>query len=649
MMARVGAALLLSALVVVAYAPVVEFAFLNWDDPRVIVSNAALTAPDVTAWAFTTFHLEHYQPLSWLVWAGVARAGGLDPAAFHAANVAAHLLAVLACWAAARVLFAAILSARGPWALDAAALLAALVFGVHPLRVEVVAWISALPYALALAGLLASCALALRASTTGSRAAEAGALAAFGLSLLARPVGVGFPAVLVIVDVWLLGRAVRPSLVRAVPYAALAAAAALVESLARAPGVNELPWLLRLEAAAAAPFVYLWRTVAPVQLTPLDVLPLAPEPRPAVLALAAGALVLVSAAAWRARHRRPALPAAWFAYLALLLPAAGLVSSGVQATADRYAYVPGVVIALALTGGAARAVRVLRTPGAARAAAVAVVAIAVALTASTRAATAPWADSVALWTRAAALDPANDVAVYNLAHALAEAGRPDEAAARYRDVLALVPGHADARANLDLLDAARLEREGNDLASRGDLATAAERYAQAIALDPRRTHAHAARGIALMTLGRDAEARPALEEAVRQGAPDPAVPNALGVLLVRDGRAREARRVFEAALARHPNDAGLAINLARLLATTPVDEGGDAGLALRLASAVVDATGGREPRALDALAVALAGNGRRAEAAATAERAAALAAARGDRELAVQITARSRAYRGPGR
>src|SRR5205814_711975 len=76
----------------------------------------------------------------------------------------------------------------------------------------------------------------------------------------------------------------------------------------------------------------------------------------------------------------------------------------------------------------------------------------------------PWSDSVALWTRVVALNPRHDVGLYNLGAALAEAGRDDEAAARYREVLALIPDHADAKANLNRLDAARFEREGNGLA-----------------------------------------------------------------------------------------------------------------------------------------------------------------------------------------
>jgi Flp pilus assembly protein TadD len=253
-----------------------------------------------------------------------------------------------------------------------------------------------------------------------------------------------------------------------------------------------------------------------------------------------------------------------------------------------------------------------------------------------------------LWTRVVSLNPANDVGLYNLGVALAAAGRTDEAATRYREVLALQPTHADARANLDRLDAARLEREGNDRASGGDLDDAADRYRRAIALDPMRTHSQAGLGMVLATLGRTADAVPPLREAVRQGGTGPEVPNALGVLLLQLGQDREARAVFEAGLAAHHDDVGLAHNLARLLATDPAVQPADAALALRLAQAVVDATSGRDARAMETLASALAANGHMAEAKATNARAAALAASQGDADLAVQITARGRGYRRPG-
>ena len=628
-----------------SYAPARSFAFLNWDDQAVLLRNTSLDFPGVLRWAFTTTHMEHYQPFSWLAWAAIKRGFGLDPQAYHVANIAAHLVCVLLLWVVAQeILRRGWPSMTGRWR-DAASAAAALLFGLHPLRVEVVAWISALPYALALALMLASLLAHLRAAPPRVRRWRFAALALYCGSLLARPVALGFPAVLVIVDVLLLKRSARASAAAATPFAVVAVAAAAGEAIARVPGLAETPWLYRAQSAAIAPFVYLWHTIAPISLTPLDVLPLDPAVSPAVMIAACLALAASIAASWVWRRRQPALSAAWFAYLALLAPAAGLLPSGLQATADRYAYVPGVVIALAAALGLARWAHA--RPGRARVVAAAGTLVLVVSAVAARQALAPWSDSVALWTRVIALDPDHDVGLYNLATALAADGRHADAAARYRDLLRLHPAHPEAAANLARLDAARLEREANDLAAAGDLAAAAERYRQAVTLDPARTHSHAARGMALATLGRDDEAVPALREAIRQGIGDAAVPNALGVLLLQSGAAQDARATFEAALVTHPGDTSLAHNLARLLASSPDRTGADAERALQLAGRAVQATGGRDPLALETLALALAANDRFADARTTNARAAALAAAQGNTGLAEEIAARGRAYSKP--
>ncbi|MDP3716604.1 MAG: tetratricopeptide repeat protein [Acidobacteriota bacterium] len=659
MAARVVSIVVMAAAVVWTFLPATGFAFLNWDDQAVIVQNPSLGFPGAATWAFTTTYMEHYQPLSWLVWAALKTRAGLDATVFHAANVLAHLVCVALVWGVSRrVLSRSAPDLPGPWH-DRAALAAALLYGLHPLRVEAVAWISALPYTLALALMLASLLAYMEGPakaghhisvTEGPHASWpwwVASLMLYAASLGARPVALGFPIVLLAVDAGLLKRGRRASLARVSPFAVLAIAAAVIESVARVPGLNDTPWLYRLQSAASAPFVYLWHTAAPIALTPLAVLPIEPVAHSGVLVAALLSLAAASFAAWTWRHRWPGLSAAWVAYLALLAPAAGLVPSGLQVTADRYTYLPGVVVAIVVAGAAAR--WAARRQGRARLVTTAFVVLAVASSLASRQALAWWSDSVSLWTRVVTLDPTHDVGLYNLGTALAAEGRNEEAAVRYRQVLALRPDHADARANLDRLDAARLERQGNDLAARGDLTGAAERYRQAVALDPQRTHSQASLGMALASLGRVSEALPVLREAIRLGVvDDPAVPSALGVLLLQSGQTREARSVFETALAKHQNDVGLAHNLARLLATGRVIEPRDAMLALRLAGAVVAATGERDPRALETLATALAANGRRAEAMMVNAKAASLATALGDHDLAVQITARGAEYRRPG-
>src|SRR5262245_60794487 len=95
MLRRLAACMVIVAAVWWTFAPVREFAFLNWDDDAVVAGNGALDRPDVVQWAFTTTHMQHYQPVSWLVWAAIKHSAGATPAAFHTANLIAHIACAL--------------------------------------------------------------------------------------------------------------------------------------------------------------------------------------------------------------------------------------------------------------------------------------------------------------------------------------------------------------------------------------------------------------------------------------------------------------------------------------------------------------------------------------------------------------------------
>jgi tetratricopeptide (TPR) repeat protein len=447
--------------------------------------------------------------------------------------------------------------------------------------------------------------------------------------------------------------------------------------------------------AVAAPFIYLWRTLLPVRLTPLDPLPL--EAGVAWLPLVVGllAVVFVTLGLWKARGRYAGLAVAWAAYLLLLAPVAGLTPSGQQATADRYVYLPGVVVSLFIGLACGQVWRTNLAPAADRTgrgdppgsptdavarrrlavlAATAAVGAGLALGAATWRQATWWHDSITLWTRAADLDPRNDIATYNLGVALAEAGREEEAIGRYEQTLRLVPDHEAARRNLNLILAARAEHEGDRSMQAGDLDRAIAHYADALAADPARRHARAARGIALVRRGRFSDGAADLKVAyaaafhrqLSAGEPAPsargeasattgdaaealALAKALSFALIQLGQHADAVAVLEQTLSRYPDDHELAHNLARLLATTPDQAVRDGATALRLASAVRDRTGGRDPRVLDTLAAAYAANGQLDLARETARQAAALARRLGQADMALEIEQHARAYAGRGR
>ncbi len=544
------------------------FPFLNLDDGEIFVRNQALYSPGVVRWALTTRFIEHYQPVSWIVWAGVERTVGLTAATAHLLNVVLHAAcAALVCALCAHVAAGVARSKSSgrpttetrvdSYALPA--VIAALVWAVHPLRVEAVVWASAMPYPLALL-------FALTAALAWIAGRPWTAAAACALSLFARPIAFLLPAVLCMAR-RPAGRRERLALAS---MAAVSLATIALESSARvAAGLDQFGVGPRLTLAAAAPWTYLMRTIWPVGLTPIDPLALAPQTRPLVIVCGAGAAALVTMAAWRSRRTFPLLAGSWGAYLLLLAPAMGIAPSGLQATADRYTYLPAVAIAVAMTALVAMLsaalergrVRIFPVAGMAAVLGIPIVV----LIAQTWRQSGYWSDSVVLWTRAVTLDARNDVALYNLASALAERGRRDEAISRYEAVLQLVQHHDAARRNRDLLVAQRLEEEANGLAANRNLDQAIERYAEAVRLDPRRTHSHAALGIALTERGRYEEARAHLQTALEQGAGDAAVPNALAFVLAQTGHRDEAIGVLRDALRHHPADVNIRRNLEGLV------------------------------------------------------------------------------------
>ncbi|MFN0009761.1 MAG: tetratricopeptide repeat protein [Planctomycetota bacterium] len=482
----------LAALTLLAYGRVAGNEFIQLDDNEYVTQNlhvqAGLTS-DGLVWAFTTGHSANWHPLTWLSHMLDCELFGLNPAGHHLTSLALHVASTV-------LLFR--LFHRTTAALGASAFVAA-VFAVHPLHVESVAWIAERKDVLsALFWILTSLAYV---SWTTKRGAGRYVLvvALYALGLLAKPMLVTLPFVLLLMDRWPLGR--RPMFVEKIPLFVLAAASATITFLVqRAAGAMSLgDWLplgARVQNALVSYAAYLQQSVVPGGLAVFY--PHAAEAYPVwqvggALLLIAGLTVLALFAA----KRQPWLAVGWLWFLGTLVPVIGLVQVGSQARADRYMYLPMIGLSVAVAFSVARSKWLL-------AGAVAAVG---AWTVLTWKQVGHWRNDTTLFTHVAEVMPGNHLAhgilgiVHmqhgrlpeamaelresirlresyaqghsNLGMALELAGREDEALAEYRAALRWMPALAEAHYNLATL-----------LHRRGQTGPAIEHYERALAIRP---------------------------------------------------------------------------------------------------------------------------------------------------------------------
>ena len=439
-----------------------------------------------------------------------------------------HLTSVLIHALAALLLFGFLnraTHARWPSAL------VAFLFALHPLHVESVAWVAERKDVLGAFFWF----LALWVYVGGRKLIV---LAAFCLGLMAKPMIVTLPFVLLLVDVWPLRRPRTVALIREkLPLFALSAGAAVATYLVqRASGavraLDAFPLGLRIENALVTYVVYMARTIWPARLAvfypyPADV--------PLWQALLAGLLLAgISVVVLRSFRERPYLAVGWLWYLGTLVPVIGLVQAGAQASADRYMYIPMVGLAIMLAWGAAEWRWMPAMAGLTMVACIAVTWVQIGY----------WRSSEALFRHAIKVTSGNYLAHHNLGVALAEEpGRLPEAIAQYEAALAIKPDYARARTDL-----------ANALSKTpGRTEDAVAEYQAAIRLEPGAAIPHNDLGNTLSQIpGRLAEAIAEYQAALRIEPDYAEAHNNLGSALASMGRLPEAIAEFEAALGINP-------------------------------------------------------------------------------------------------
>jgi len=578
--------------------------------------------------------------------------GGLAPRGYHMVNLAVHLAAALALLGVVRrTLLSRRLGGRFARSALPTALAVALIWAVHPLQTASVTYVVQRAEALAGLFILLTLYFAIRGPTAKrSWPWLAAAVAACALGMGSKEVAAAAPLVVLVHDRTFVAASWRELLRRRWAFHAALAATWLIAVLpvvsivagdgggtGVAPKTISRPEYLHLQCHAVATYVRL--AVWPVGQC-LDYGPVhADEVGPVDLAWTVGLLLATAAALWR----RPAAGFLGVWFFAILAPSSGLVPLADPVFEHRM-YLPlAAVVAAAVLGF--RAV-IGRLPGAAARAGVgaAIVLAAVGLLGwRTVRRNALFADPVALYRDVIAVRPTNARARANLGFALLDTGDNSllgEARDSFAQALHYQPTYA--RAHVGLADVAM---------RRGDLPRAEKHLREAVALDPRAADAHNNLGAVLLEQKRPAEALPHCREAVRL---KPGVPVfrrtlgkarfQLGLARLAQGRPADAVEQLRAALKLRPNHVQAANSLAWVLATSPRGGVRNGPEAIRLARQADAAEGGRNPVILDTLAAAYAEAGRFGEAVATIRRAIALATDAGRSEDAHRYEVRLRLY-----
>jgi protein O-mannosyl-transferase len=547
-------------LVVICDWPVLSAQALSVDDNQYLTGNALVQNP---SWESTQrFFGEilkpstvqgYYQPLAMIsLMIDYALGGRADNlAAFHRTTLVLHVLNTLLIIVLLYLLFGE------PWV----AALVGLLFGVHPLTVEPIAWLGERKTMLATffsLGCLVCHVLYARRATWPR---YIGGIAALVLALLSKPTSTPLPILMLLLDYWPLRRLSRRAVVEKVPHYVIAATAVVITIISQGrAGVVTAPThysIARLVSLVCHNIVfYLYKAVWPVHVSGNYSVPVPLSPaNPAVLAGVIGTCVLLAILLVAWRWTRAPLTG-WLFFFVAIFPTLGVIGFTNVIAADKYAYLPAFGLLLILAAALAYLWRTNRRAWSRGLLVAGVLACCGLAAASTRYHLAQWRDSITLYRHVLRVDPNSTTAQYNLGLLLVKRGQNAEAAELFADTLRLNPEQYQAQRELGLA----LQRLG-----RTDEALA--HYEAALRVNPRFVPALLDLATLLLERGRSDEALTHCQTALQVEPDNYRVHELLGGVLLQRGEYDAAEQHFRREIALLPSRAhghfSLGIALAR--------------------------------------------------------------------------------------
>jgi len=571
------------ALVIVTtavYWQVKDHQFINYDDNMYVTENpqvqAGLTVKGLK-WAFTTSHAGYCHPLTWFSHMLDVQLFGMRPGWHHLMNLVLHV---------ANTLLLFLIFHRMTKALRQSAFVAAL-FALHPLHVESVAWVAERKDVLStFFWMLTMGAYAFYVERPRFQR-YLPVFLLFALGLMAKPMLVTLPFVLLLMDYWPLERyypekqrevggvvtsppenrkrkkkkmkeaqrkviagaekpergeirwaVLRPLIVEKIPLFGLSAVSSVITFINQQTegamlSLQKLPLDARIANSLIAYVSYLGKIVWPENLAVF-------YPHPGMVppwqVLGAGAILatITLAVIWKTK-RFPYLTVGWLWYLGMLVPVIGLVQVGSQAIADRYTYLPYVGIFLMTAWTVPDVIKKWRYRPT-------ILAILAFITVSifsfiTWTQLSHWQNNSTLFNHALEVTKDNHIAYYNLGTSLQDEGRLEDAILHYKEALRIMPDHAGAHNNLGVV-----------MRKQGRIKEAIEHYSMALKNDPNNAEAHHNMGNALLIKGKTEQAIQHYTEAIRIK-PDYVRPYvALGNVLASQGKYNDAMDYYQKAL-----------------------------------------------------------------------------------------------------